>query len=91
MISGNPAVRGMMDEFELGQLWTSGDNWGAVADKNWGLLRKHFKTTQLPLHVVVAPDATELARFEYTSTMTPDDYAMFLEAGMKAFEEWKTK
>ncbi len=91
MISGDPAVRGLMNDFELGQLWTSGDRWGAVADKNWELEYKHFRTRELPLHVIVAPDTTELARFAYSSTMTPDDYASFLKAGLKAFEAWEKK
>ena len=43
-------------------------------------MQKEFKTTSIPLHVILTPRGKEIARFEYQGALsTPADYLAFLK------------
>jgi hypothetical protein len=86
MISGSPAVRRELAKFELGQIWITDPKIGDLADKQRDRMLEQFDTVAIPLHVVVAPDGTTLARFTYSPLATPKDYVEFLQAGMAKYE-----
>jgi pyridoxal/pyridoxine/pyridoxamine kinase len=85
MLSGSPAVRRAIEKFERMQIWISDPTIGDLAEKQAARMLKQFDTMAIPLHVVLAPDGTELARFEYSPLATADDYVKFLEEGLAKF------
>ncbi len=89
MISGSPAVRRKLEEFELGQIWISDDAIGKLADEQWDRMKKETGTTSIPLHLILAGDGTILARVTYSPTMTPEDYVEFLARGLERHARWK--
>ena len=87
MLAGSPAVRREMEKFELMRIFITDPKIEELAAKQLTRMRKQFKTTAIPLHVVLAPDGKELARFDYQGPIsTPEDYVKFLEAGRTKFE-----
>ncbi len=88
MLAGSPAVRREMEKFELARIFITDPKIEDLAAAQNTRMRKQFKTTAIPLHVVLAPDGKELARFEYQGPLsTPEDYVKFLAAGMAKFEK----
>jgi len=85
MISSSPAVRRAFEKFERMQIWTSDATFSDLADERRARMVKQFGTDSIPLHVVLAPDGTELARFTYSPLATADDYVKFLEEGLAKF------
>lgn len=86
MISSSPAVRREMQKFELMQIWITDPKIEDLAKRHLDRMLDRFDTIAIPLHVVLAPDGTELARFTYDPLATPDDYLKFLREGMEKFE-----
>ena len=87
MLSGSPAVRREMESFELMRIFITDPKVEALATKQNARMGKQFHTTAIPLHVVLAPDGKELARFEYQGPLsTPEDYVKFLRDGRAKFE-----
>ena len=82
-------MREELTPFELGQIWTSDDALGEKDDEQDAFMFKKFGTRSIPLHVIVAPDGSELARFTYSPLMTPDDYLVFLKTGLENFAKTK--
>ena len=80
-------MREELNNFELGQIWITDDSLGAKADEQDALMYAHFGTHSIPLHVIVDGTGRELARFEYSPLMTPEDYLAFLKRGMDAFRQ----
>ena len=74
-----------MEKFELMQIWITDPSIGDLATKQFERMLKQFDTPSIPLHVVLAPDGTELARFTYSPLATADDYVKFLEEGLAKF------
>ena len=74
-----------MEKFELMQIWITDPSIGDLAEKHLQRMLKQFDTPSIPLHVVLAPDGTELARFTYSPLATADDYVKFLEEGLAKF------
>jgi hypothetical protein len=88
MLAGSPAVRREMEKFELARIFITDPKIEELAATQNTRMRKQFKTTAIPLHVVAAPDGKELARFEYQGPLsTPEDYVKFLQDGMAKFEK----
>jgi len=88
MLEGSPAVRREMEKFELSRIFITDPKIEDLAAKQNARMGKQFKTTAIPLHVVLAPDGKELARFDYQGQFSsPEDYLKFLAAGMAAFEK----
>jgi hypothetical protein len=88
MLAGSPAVRREMEKFELARIFITDPKIEELAAKQSTRMRKQFKTTAIPLHVVLAPDGKELARFEYEGPLsTPEGYVKFLRDGMAKFEK----
>ena len=85
MISSSPAVSRELEKFELMQIWTFDPDFSDLADEQKQRMVKEFGTDSIPLHVVLAPDGTELARFTYSPLATADDYVKFLEEGLAKF------
>jgi hypothetical protein len=88
MLSGSAAVRREMEAFELSQIWTDDDRIAPLDLEQFRRMKRVFRTTGLPLHVILAPegpDGVELARIGYTPTMSPADYLAFLAKGRAAF------
>ena len=85
MISGDPAVSRMFEKFELMQIWIFDPAIDDLAEKQKERMGKQFGTDSIPLHVVLAPDGTELARFTYSPLATAEDYLKFLEEGLAKF------
>jgi pyridoxal/pyridoxine/pyridoxamine kinase len=78
-------VRRTLEKFELMQIWITDPSLGDLAEKQAQRMLKEFDTISIPLHVVLAPDGTELARFTYSPLATADDYVKFLEEGLAKF------
>jgi len=88
MLDGSPAVRRELEKFELARIFITDPKIEALAAKQNARMTKQFKTTAIPLHVVLAPDGKELARFDYQGPFsTPEDYVKFLRDGMAKFEK----
>jgi hypothetical protein len=88
MLESSPAVRREIEKFERMQIWITDPKIEALASKQNARMAKQFKTTAIPLHVVLAPDGKELARFDYEGPLsTPEDYIEFLRAGAAKFEK----
>jgi hypothetical protein len=88
MISGDPAVRRELDNFERVQLWTVDPNIGDLAEKQRDLMQEKVGTTASPQHAIVAPDGTVLVHYEYRGPLsTPEDYMEFLREGEAKFEK----
>lgn len=88
MLSGSPAVRREMEKFERMQIWITDPKLGGLDAVQRTRMLDQFDTIAIPLHVILAPDGKELARFEYQGPLsTPDDYVAFLRAGMAKFEK----
>ena len=87
MLSGSPAVRREMENFELMRIFITDPKIDALATKQNARMGRQFHTTAIPLHVVLAPDGKELARFEYQGPLsTPQDYIAFLRDGRAKFD-----
>lgn len=78
-------MRRTLEKFELMQIWITDPSLGDLAEKQAQRMLKEFDTISIPLHVVLAPDGTELARFTYSPLATADDYVKFLEEGLAKF------
>lgn len=84
-------MRRELEAFELVQIWISDDTIEPLATEQFRRMRKVFRTTSIPLHVILDPrdpahpDGRELARFTYDPTMTPEDYLAFLAKGRAAY------
>ena len=84
-----------MEEFELSQIWVTDPQLGDLEMQQYRRMDRAFGTVGIPLHVILDPrdaafpDGRELARIGYTVTMTPDDYAAFLEKGLDAYRRSK--
>ena len=88
VISGSAAVRRVVEDFELGQIWTTDPNIEPLDAEQRERMKKEFGTTSIPLHVIVDPFTNdELGRFRYDPLMSDDDYVEFLERGMAAFRK----
>jgi hypothetical protein len=87
LISSSAAVRRELAKFELMQIWIADPKIGDLAEKQATRMLEQFDTLSIPLHVVLAPDGKELARFTYSPLATPEDYLEFLRKGMEAFEK----
>jgi len=86
MLEGSPAVRREMEKFERMQIWITDSKIEALAEKQKARMRKEFGTDSIPLHVILAPDGTLLARYEYKGPFsTPEDYLAFLREGLAKF------
>ena len=85
LISRSPAVSRTFEKFELMQIWIADPDIGDLAQKQAMRMLSEFDTMSIPLHVVLAPDGTELARFTYSPLATADDYVKFLEEGLAKF------
>jgi hypothetical protein len=85
MLSGSPAVSRAMQKFERMQIWISDPKNEGLAQKHVTRMLDQFDTMAIPLHIVLAPDGTELARFDYSPLSTADDYVKFLEEGLAKF------
>lgn len=85
LISSSAAVSRELRKFELMQIWISDPKLGDLPEKQAARMLQQFDTMSIPLHVVLAPDGTELARFTYSPLMTADDYAKFLEEGLAKY------
>ena len=87
MLSGSPAVRREMEKFERMRIFITDPKIEDLAAKQNARMGRQFKTTAITLHVVLAPDGKELARFDYQGPLSsPEDYVAFLRAGMAKFE-----
>jgi hypothetical protein len=75
------------EKFELMQIWIADPKIGELAEKQSMRMLSQFDTMAIPLHVVLAPDGTELARFRYSPLATAEDYLKFLREGMEKFEK----
>ena len=75
----------MLEKFELMQIWITDPSIGDLATKQFDRMVAKFETPSIPLHVILAPDGTELARFTYSPIATADDYVKFLEDGLAKF------
>jgi hypothetical protein len=75
----------MFEKFELMQIWIADPAIGDLAEKQAARMLQQFDTMSIPLHIVLAPDGTELARFDYSPLSTADDYVKFLEEGLAKF------
>lgn len=75
----------MLEKFELMQIWITDPKLGDLASKQFDRMVLQFDTPSIPLHVILAPDGTELARFTYSPIVTADDYVKFLDAGLAKF------
>jgi hypothetical protein len=91
VISRSLAVRQELGKFELGQIWIEDRTIRDKADAQWQRMKDAFDTVSIPLHTIVAPDGTHLARFTYAPTMSPDDYLRFLARGEKKYALWKER
>ena len=88
MLAGSPAVRREMEKFELARIFITDSKIEELAAQQAARMRKQFKTTAIPLHVVLGPDGKELARFTYEGPLsTPESYIAFVRAGMAKFEK----
>ena len=87
LISSSAAVSRELEKFELMQIWTADPKISELAEKHAHRMLAEFDTVSIPLHVVLAPDGKELARFTYSPLATPDDYLKFLREGMEKFEK----
>lgn len=87
MISSDLAVSRELQNFELMQIWTFDPKIGPLYKEHVARMKKQFGTTAIPLHVVLDTDGSELGRFIYNGTAGPEDYAKFLENGMRKFKK----
>jgi len=90
-ISGSAAVRREMEKFELVQIWIQDEKIAPLAREQFRRMKRVFKTTAIPLHVVLdprdSPDGRPLARFRYVPTMSDEDYVAFLRRGLEKYEK----
>jgi hypothetical protein len=87
IISSDAAVRGMLESFELGQIWITDPKLGDLEKEQRKRMKREFGRNAIPLHVIVHPDTgKELGRIEYHPTISAKDYLKFLEEGLAAFQ-----
>lgn len=87
MISASPAVRREMDKFERMRVFIQDDKIKDLAKTQMKRMQKEFRTTSIPLHVVLDAQGKELARFVYKGTLSSaDDYLAFLREGLAKFK-----
>ena len=87
IISSDAAVRRMLENFELGQIWITDQSLGDLEMEQRKRMKKEFGRNAIPLHVVVDPDTgEELARLEYHPTINAKDYLKFLNDGLAKFQ-----
>jgi hypothetical protein len=88
IISESAAVRRVVEDFELGQIWITDPNIAPLDEEQFARMKEEFGTTSIPLHAIVDPFTNEeLGRFRYDPLMKDTDYVEFLEAGMAAFRK----
>lgn len=82
-------MRRELEAFELVQVWIADDAIEPLATEQFRRMRRVFRTTSIPLHVILlpeGPDGRELVRFAYSPTMDPEDYLEFLAKGRAAHD-----
>jgi hypothetical protein len=88
LVSESPAVRRVLKDFELGQIWISDPKIAPLDLEQRVRMKKQFRTNSIPLHVIVDPHTgKELLRFEYGPLIGDDDYVEFLEKGLAIYEK----
>lgn len=79
-------MRRELEKFELMQIWITDPKLGDLEVRQRTRMLDQFDTLSIPLHVILAPDGKELARFEYQGPLSsPEDYLEFLRDGMAKF------
>lgn len=87
LISSSAAVSRELEKFELMQIWITDATFSDLSDERRVRMVKQFGTDSIPLHVVLAPDGKELARYTYHPLASAEDYLEFLRKGMAEFEK----
>ena len=85
LISNDPAVSRELAKFELMQIWTYDSKIPPLDRQQTERMKQQFGTTAIPLHVIVAPDGTELARYIYVPGAPAESYGLFLRTGLEKF------
>lgn len=85
LISNDPAVGRELTKFELMQIWTYDSKIRPLDRTQKERMGKQFGSTAIPLHVILAPDGTELERFVYRPDSSAADYLAFLQKGLEKY------